>query len=89
MTEEYRILCCNCKTDLTELIAERFAPAVKRTVQFFLNTPGDVRLAVKDARAKSTCPSCGYRGEYAVDLNGLAERSLARERTEKTLEMLR
>ena len=78
MTEEYRILCCNCKKDLTSLIAERFAPAVKRTVQFFLHTPGDVRLAVKDAHAKTTCPSCGYQREYEVDLNGLAERALER-----------
>lgn len=76
--DEYRIQCCSCKNDLTNLIAERFAPAIKRTVQFFLNTPGDVRLAVKDAHAKTTCPSCGYQHEYEVDLNGLAERALER-----------
>jgi hypothetical protein len=78
MTEEYKIHCCNCKKDLTNLIAERFAPMVKRTVQFFLNTPGRARLAVKDAKAKTTCPACGYRHEYEVDINGLAERALER-----------
>ena len=78
MIEDYRILCCNCKMDLTELIAGRFAPTIKRTVQFFLSTPGRVRLAVKDAHAKTTCPSCGYHHEYEVDINGLADRALER-----------
>ena len=78
MTEGYRILCCNCKKDLSDLIAERFAPLIQKTVQFFLNTPGRVRLAVKDAKALTSCPSCGYQREYEVDINGLAERSMER-----------
>ena len=78
MTEEYQILCCNCKKDLTSLIAERFAPTLKKISKFFLNTPGRMRVGVKDAKALTSCPSCGFQHEYEVDINGLAERSLER-----------
>ena len=78
MSEEYRILCHRCKKDVTELISGRLEPLVKKIAQFFLNTPNISRISVKNVKAKTTCPHCGYFSEYDVDVNELAEISLER-----------
>lgn len=78
MSEEYRILCPKCQTDLTEKISQMVEPVVKRITQFFLNTPNIQRIGVKNMKVKMTCPTCSLQVELNVDLNRLAEMHLER-----------
>jgi len=77
-SEEYKILCPRCKTDLTEKIGEMVEPVVKKIAQFFSTTPNIQRVGVKNIKAKTTCLGCGLRSELEVDLNRLAELYLER-----------
>lgn len=78
MSEEYRILCPRCKTDLTEKVSQMVEPVVKKIAQFFSSTPNIQRIGVKNIKVKTTCLGCGLRLELEVDLNRLAELSLER-----------
>ena len=82
MSEPYRIRCCSCTGDLTETIAEQVASTVKKITEFLLSDAVFKKASarVNFARIKKNCPSCGYRGEYEIDLNALARLALERMR---------
>lgn len=75
---DYKILCPKCKTDLTELISERVRPVIEKIAQIALKVPDVKGVQVANAKAKTTCPSCGLQAELNVNLDKLAEMYLER-----------
>jgi hypothetical protein len=80
MIEPYRIRCCRCRGDLTEKIAKHVESTIKKITEFLLSDTVFKKASarVNSARTKTTCPSCGYRGEYEIDLIALARLALER-----------